>query len=108
MAQICQSTEEYFDYETSYFSIRKAVKKKFGKEIGVSETIASSAVKTASELEASLIITLTESGTTTRLVSKYKPKTKILAVTQHEQTARQLLITRGVTPVIVVYFIKLL
>jgi len=101
MAQICKSTEEYFDYETSYFSIRKATKKKFGKEIGVAETIASSAVKTASELEASLIITLTESGTTTRLVSKYKPKTKILAVTQHEQTARQLLITRGVSPVIV-------
>jgi len=101
MAQICQSTEEYFDYDVSYFSIRKAVKKKFGKDIGVAETIASSAVKTSGELEASLIITLTESGTTSRLVSKYKPKSKIIAVTQHEQTARQLQITRGVLPVIV-------
>jgi len=101
MSQICQNTEDYFDYETSYNIIRRAVKKKFGKDLGVAETIASSAVKTADELQAKLIITLTESGSTTRLVSKYKPFANILAVTQHEQTARQLMITRGCQPIIV-------
>jgi pyruvate kinase len=101
MAQICLSTEEYFDYEQSYLTIKRSVKKKFGKELGVSETIASSAVKTADEVSASLIITLTESGTTSRLVSKYKPFANVLSVTQHEQTARQLMITRGVYPIVI-------
>jgi len=65
-------------------------------KVSVSETIASSAVKTSEELDSALIIVLTETGNTARLISKYKPKASTLVITQHKQTARQLMATRGV------------
>jgi len=95
MSNICITTETTLDYTTLYNSIRYAVRESKLK-ISIAETIASSAVKTAEELGASLIITLTETGNTARLVSKYKPSTSQLAVTTHKQTARQLTVIRGV------------
>jgi pyruvate kinase len=95
MASICVTTEETLDYGSLFLNIRRAILRKKMK-VSVSETIASSAVKTADELEAALIIVLTETGNTARLVSKYKSKTPTLVITQHKQTARQLMCTRGV------------
>merc|ERR1712226_1680860 len=45
------------------------------------------------------IVVLTYTGTTPRLLSKYKPLCPILAVTRHEQTARQMHLHRGVYPI---------
>jgi pyruvate kinase len=95
MSQICRTTEDTLDYSSLFNATRAAIKKSSVK-VSISETIASSAVKTAEELEASMIIALTESGYTAKLLSKYKPATPLLAITQHKQTARQLQITRGV------------
>jgi len=96
MASICLTTEETLDYNALYNSLRKAVVDSKMK-VSVSETIASSAVKTSEELEAALIIVLTETGNTARLISKYKPHVPTLVITQHKQTARQLMCTRGVS-----------
>ena len=48
------------------------------------------------DMKAPLILALTETGYTARLISKYRPPQTILAVTASETSARQLQIVRGV------------
>lgn len=48
--------------------------------ISTHESVCSAAVKTASDINASLIIVVTENGLTARLIAKYKPKQQILAL----------------------------
>ena len=55
----------------------------------------------AQKLDASAIMTLTKSGSTARNVSKFRPKTPILAVTPHTDVARQLQLVWGVRPLLV-------
>ena len=45
-----------------------------------SEAVCCAAVKTADDIKANLIIVITESGVTARLVAKYRPKQHILAL----------------------------
>ena len=54
----------------------------------------------AEHLRAKAIITATESGSTARKVSKYRPVSEILAVTSQPRTQRKLLLIWGVTPVL--------
>ncbi len=44
---------------------------------------------------------LTESGNTARSMSKYRPIAPVLAVTASAQSARQLLVCRGIFPLLV-------
>ena len=53
------------------------------------------------DLEVDYIVALTSSGTTARLVSRYKPRPPILASTPHHHVARQLALSYGVKPVVV-------
>ena len=53
------------------------------------ESVASSAVKTAFDLKAKMLIVLTESGATARLVAKYRPNMPLLVITDNAQNARQ-------------------
>ena len=62
------------------------------------EAIAHATVQLAYELDAAAIITPTESGYTTQMVSKYRPKAAIFAFTPHEQVARHLNLRWGVLP----------
>eukprot|EP01061_Rhynchopus_euleeides_P047322 TRINITY_DN943_c0_g1_i1.p1 TRINITY_DN943_c0_g1~~TRINITY_DN943_c0_g1_i1.p1 ORF type:complete len:570 (+),score=162.44 TRINITY_DN943_c0_g1_i1:48-1757(+) len=69
--------------------------------ISMQESIVSSAVNSAYELQAVAIIALTNTGTTARLVAKYRPPCPIVAVTYNEATARQILLHRFVKPMLV-------
>ena len=53
------------------------------------------------QLGAAAIMTLTQSGATARNVSKFRPKTPILAVTPHVNVARRLQLVWGVKPLLV-------
>ncbi len=55
----------------------------------------------AEQLDAAAIVTLTKSGATARNVSKFRPRTPILAVTPHVNIARQLQLVWGVRPLMV-------
>ena len=98
MSKICLEAEKQVDYRKLYTDLRKHVIHKQGGVISVPESIASSAVKTSWDLKASLIIVLSDSGSTVRFVSKYRPHAPILCITSTEQTARQLRTSRGVIP----------
>lgn len=64
------------------------------------EAISHATVQVAHELSASAIVTATESGYTARMVSKYRPRAAIVAVTPHEKTVRRMQIMWGVQPVL--------
>jgi pyruvate kinase len=106
MRKICKETEKTLSYRSIYTSIRKIVHqmKEWSATTSITESITSSAVKTAWDLNSSLVIALTESGQTARLISKYRPHSPILCVTPHPQVARQALLMRGIIPIIVEKF----
>lgn len=65
----------------------------------ITESISQAVVQTSYTLECSAILTSTESGYTARMVSKYRPKTPIIAVTPNDSTLRKLSLVWGVYPV---------
>jgi len=67
----------------------------------VPEVVCSYAVRAANDLGASVLITLTESGSTARLVAKYRPRVPIICVTNKVHTANFLLLTRATIPILV-------
>lgn len=70
-------------------------------KLDLSEAIGQAVGHTAKNLNINLIVAATESGHTARMISKFRPKATILAVTFSEQTARGLLLKWGVLPTIV-------
>ncbi len=68
---------------------------------GSEEAIAHSACRIAERTGAAAIITLTQSGSTARLVAKYRPRETILAVTPSEATYRSLSLVWGTVPLLV-------
>jgi pyruvate kinase len=66
----------------------------------VTEAVAHSAVRMAVQLDAAAILSLTETGFTSRLISKHRPECPILAVTASLTVARRLSLNWGVVPVL--------
>ena len=62
------------------------------------DAISFSASRIANQLGADVIVAFTESGSTARRVSKYRPRPPILALTPHESVKRVLTVSWGVTP----------
>ena len=67
-------------------------------QISVSDATAHAACLTAKDVNASAIVTVSESGNTARLLSKYRPAQPIIACVLNEQVQRQLAISWGITP----------
>lgn len=98
MVDICREAEHMLDYSYVFQSLRNHHR---DSPTDVTETITSSAVKTAYDLKAALIICLTETGNTARMLCKYRPVSPVICVTSNEGTARQLLVYRGAFPMVV-------
>ena len=67
-------------------------------QISVSDATAHAACLTAKDVNAAAIVTVSESGNTARLLSKYRPKQPIIACVMDEQVQRQLSLSWGITP----------
>ncbi|RLN93209.1 hypothetical protein BBJ28_00023490 [Nothophytophthora sp. Chile5] len=88
MAKICVQAEGAIHYDELYQALRNSVLETNG-AMSTQEAIASSAVKTAIDINAKMIVVLTESGDTARLVSKFRPAVPVLLLTALAGTARQ-------------------
>lgn len=93
MVQIAESTEPYLDYERhlDYRALRG--------HKNVSSSVGLAAVQTTDNLGADCIITPTISGQTARLISNFRPKVPIYAVSPNEWARRKMQIYWGVTSI---------
>ena len=102
MRRICEEAEEFIDYSALY---QAQVDLAHGAgDISSVEAVCSSAVKASIDAKAPLIIALTETGHTARLLASYRPKAPILAISASETSIRQLLCVRGVVPMVTASF----
>ncbi|RXI98528.1 pyruvate kinase [Anaerobacillus alkaliphilus] len=62
----------------------------------ITDAISQSVAHTALNLEAAAVVTATESGHTARMISKYRPKSPIVAVTHSAEVCRKLALVWGV------------
>ncbi|KAL3938568.1 MAG: hypothetical protein SGBAC_006547 [Bacillariaceae sp.] len=88
MARICCEAEGSLNYNSLFQSIRNSSVAKHG-HLTSGESLASSAVKTAIDVNAKLVVVLTETGTTTRYVCKFRPGAHVICLTPNESVARQ-------------------
>ncbi|KAJ3213991.1 hypothetical protein HK099_007074 [Clydaea vesicula] len=97
MSKICREAEIDINYSELYPALRRQIQL----PISIGEAIAANAVKTSWDVHATLIIVLTETGSTARSICKYRPIAPVLAVTATEQVARQCGVLRGIYPFVV-------
>lgn len=65
----------------------------------VVDSISSSVVHNAEDVKATVIVALTERGSTPRMIARYKPQQPIIAFTPHAHVMRQLLLVYGCYPI---------
>ena len=95
MARIAARTEETIDFEALLNS------RKVGSGSSVAEAICYATCRAAHDLNVAAIVSSTQSGATARMVSKFRPRPPILAVTPNRWVARQLCLVWGVHPLLV-------
>ena len=93
MTDVALETEPALPYE------KLIVEKQVHQESKTDDVISYDACQSAHQLNAKAILAFTESGSTAGRVSKYRPKTPILALTTSEKVQRLLTIRWGVTPI---------
>ena len=90
MSAIAERTENESHYRDERF-------KEAHGQISVSDATAHAACLTAKDVNAAAIVTVSESGNTARLLSKYRPTQPIIACVMDEQVQRQLSLSWGIT-----------
>jgi pyruvate kinase len=96
MAKIAKSTESAIHYKKRFNQMEH------GEAIinVVTNAISRATCTTAHDLDAAAIVTLTETGSTARMISKFRPMCPIIGCTTNERVCRQLSMSWGVTPVL--------
>ena len=94
MATIAATTEEDIDYKVRFSNVYPAPLTK-----NITSAIGHATVTTAHDLGAAAIVTVTQSGTTARMISKYRPDVPIIGATTEEKVLHQLMLSWGVVPV---------
>merc|ERR1719229_447463 len=93
MRRVCEEAEEFIDYRSLYLQTTCTTTN------DAVEALCDSAVKAAIDAKAAVIVALTETGSTARMLAKYRPEAPILAITASDSTSRQMLLLRGVVSV---------
>ncbi|SFE50869.1 pyruvate kinase [Paenibacillus algorifonticola] len=93
MARIAERAESALEYREIF------TKQANAQQTSVTEAISQAVANSAFDLKAKAIVTSTQSGFTSRMVSKYRPKAPIIAVTTEETVMRRLALVWGVIPV---------
>jgi pyruvate kinase len=88
MAKICCEAENARNYNALFAAVRRSVITKYA-ALTATESLASSAVKTAIDVQATVMVVLSETGNTARLLSKYCPGCAVICLTTDDVVARQ-------------------
>ena len=94
MRKVALETEAHLDYD------RILVEKGRSSEQQTDDAISYAAANIANQMGARAIVAFTESGSTARRVSRYRPRPPILALTPHESVQRELTLSWGVNSVV--------
>merc|ERR1711935_1178235 len=100
MAKISKEAESCIWNERAFEDMMRAESKEKKNNFDNTSTTAISAVLASYKCKAAAIVVLTTSGTTSHIVSKYKPHCPIISVTRYPQVARQMQIFRGCIPLL--------
>ena len=94
MAKIAERTEQDINYRRRFHDYDGECNR------DITNAISHATCSAAYDLQASAIITVTQSGQTARMISKYRPQMPIIGCTTQEATYRHLCISWGVMPVL--------
>lgn len=92
MSKIAQEAEEYLDYDHLTERLREPSLTDYAAAISYS------ACRTANILHAKAIVAATKSGATAKLLSRYRAKAPIIAITPYDQVRRALSLNFGIFP----------
>ncbi|MBQ1517352.1 MAG: pyruvate kinase [Clostridia bacterium] len=95
MAKIALATEGDIDY------VDKFRKRDIAERPDVTSAISHATCTTAHDLGAAAILTVSKTGTTARMISKYRPECPIICGTTERKVQRQMNLSWGVIPIIV-------
>lgn len=90
MNKIAVHTEQNLNYEKMFLT------KGIATNISSTNAISHATVQVAQELHAAAILTVSASGYTPRMISKYRPNAPIICVTPYQKTRRRVQLLRGV------------
>lgn len=94
MARIAERAEEDIDYRA------RLQRSKSTENIDITTAISYATCTTAMDLKAAAIITVTMSGFTAGMISRYKPDCPIIGCSVNPRVCRQLALTWGVSPIL--------
>lgn len=97
MAEICRTAENALDYAQEYQRLQGSSNDST-KGNKVQDAVSGAVVKTAMDIDASLLMVLSQSGSTARAIAKFKPQQPCIVITPSDSTARKLCLSRGVFP----------
>ncbi len=95
MVKIAQRTEADINY------LARLKQREVEGKPSITDAISHSACTMAGDLDATAIVTVTKSGRTARMISKYRPFCPIVGGCMSPKVARQLNLSWGVTPILV-------
>jgi len=98
LKQVILETEKTIDYWT----VRPQAKEK----LRVAEAISHATCEVAHDLNIPYIVTMTHSGSTARMLARYRPSARLLALTPFPEICRQLAFVWGVSPFLVRHYTK--
>lgn len=95
MVLIAERAEQDINYEQRFRELKNL------KNQDVTNAISHATCTTAMDLSAAAIITVTKSGKTGRLISKYRPTCPIIGCSTYEHVCRQMNLSWGILPLLI-------
>jgi pyruvate kinase len=91
MHDVCVSAEQHFNYQEFFLEMLTTAKKPMLKV----EAVANSCVKSAFNLQSPIIISVTDIGRVSRMISKYKPYSQVVVISTSHRLANQACLSRS-------------
>ncbi len=95
MVRIAERTEQDVDYRKRFFQIERAANP------DITDAICHATCTTALDINAKAILTVTKSGRSARMISRYRPESDIIGCATTDKVCRQLSLAWGVMPLLI-------